>query len=157
MLNQNFPFNFKPTNVITSTAGYVIPAGQYAFVSVAVEKGESFILNGTTIMSPAADSLVAVSIGFGANYVVPAGHFFEGTASAIGSSVTVDGNIVVNVGDTGNVKAGPGQTIIASASGGVAGYARETGGSNQTNTFWLQPGDTITGNARLVVTLYQIP
>lgn len=157
MLNQNFPFNYKPTDVITTDAGYTIPADKYAFVTVDIEPGESFIVNGTTIMAPEADDIIAVSTGFGLSYVVPAGYTFEGVGRGNTSSVSVGGNPVLGASEFGRIIAGPGQTILAGADGTFAGYAIKKGETGKTANFWLQPDDVITGDARLTVTLYQIP
>lgn len=167
------PFNFNPTSTESTTGNVTIPSGQYAHVSVTVQNGSSFAVNGTTVMSSIAKDIIPVSFERGTvgndDYVVPSGYVFTG-AGAIASNggsgrIEIDAADVISSTVTGtstnSFTAGEGQTVTCrvnaipcvSSFAGVA--VRE--GTEFTNTFWLKAGDSITGGASLLISYYDIP
>ena len=55
-MSINIPFNFNPTSVSTKVAPYNIPAGSYAFVTVEVEDGATFSIDGVTALNAKAQT-----------------------------------------------------------------------------------------------------
>lgn len=173
-LNNNFNFNFKPESTQTTSGDVTIPAGKYAFVTAFAENGNSFIVNGTTVLTSSPESIITRSIDIGLNdsdsFTVTSGHVFEGQAFVtISGRVEIDGVLAVTpYGSTtsfagfGNIKAGSGQNIVIStnndggSSAAITGYDFREAVTSQ-GEFWLNSGDAITGNCKKTITFYQIP
>ena len=175
------PFNQRPSSTTVRTSSYTIPAGKYARVTVYVEKGGSFTIDGgVALNSEAASAPIAIAVsdsgsyGVNASYTVPSGYIFEGQATASGSNITVKvGGLNAQYGNASdsapsaqqvpNIKAGPGQLVEATSNNTLVtltGYARKVSNENTSNSeeFWLNSGVTISGSGtwRATVEEYDI-
>lgn len=82
------PFNHNPSATGASNSGYTVPAGKYAWVSIAVRDGGSATLNGTAML--ACDSAItdtqdgnkidvqSSTTSSSTLYTVPSGKYFQG-------------------------------------------------------------------------------
>ena len=171
------PFNNQPTSVAVKTSSYGIPAGSYAFVTVSVENGGLFTIDGSTAMTSEAKLAAAVSavsqqssINTINNYAVTSGYYFEGyctqpsgTLANVSIGGTVVGKTTTATSSVMNTfRAGGGDTIsIAGVAGvvtSITGYVVRAGIQQTENTasFWLPTGTTIAGSGswQATVSLY---
>lgn len=150
------PFNFQPTSVDVKTASYTIPSGKYAYVTVNVENGGSFSIDGSDALlsQSQVDGSVSAVNSSGVNttlYTVPSGYRFEGQAYCGTSSNPTIGGTQISLSTTlTTIKAGSGQAIVAPTHTTMflTGYAirEHEGETNATASFWLPSGAVINGS-----------
>jgi hypothetical protein len=157
-----------PISVSVKTASFTIPFNRFARVTVEVDSGGIFTINGVTAVTSAAFLNIDVSItNAEATYNVPTGYraviasmggFFSGENYFNGNSLASYPN---NAGQSANVagaQIGPGGQAIATGGGTrqIAGVAIPSNATNRQAVFMLPPGTVISGsgNWRAVVEEY---
>lgn len=163
----------NPDAIITGTGGYTIPVGFVAKVKANCRNGETFSVNGATVLSSGAKEISRIlvylgNVGQAAHYYVPSG--YKGFVQFGIRTETSHHNAVRIWID--NVSFGPATAIeryydriFIGASGThlylidnypqISGYAERGNNTSVTQEFNLKEGSTISGG-RYTVELYAI-
>lgn len=156
-----------PETTVQSAIGaaLAIPADRYAVVRAQVQDGETFLINGTVVLSSQALDIASKYTVFTGNAafasVTGAGRIFEGRETNT-TAQGVDFNGVIAPSVPATLKAGPSTTITVVAGGGAGAVkgiiGAELGKRNTTvsQVFRLPPGSTISGG-RYHCELYRVP
>lgn len=164
-----------PDSVVQSAVGALlaIPADRYAVVRAQAVNGETFMINGTVVMSSEDKDIARKTEATNGNqsYTVPAGKEFEGwwhvIAGGGGATSTItplDGSgtfteVSTNL-DVRNLRLGPGHILTSTGGTGptrqIAGILKGREASGFSQVFRVPPGATIQGG-KYHAELYKIP
>jgi len=156
-----------PISVSVKTASFTIPFNRFARVTVEVDSGGIFTINGVTAVTSAAFLNIAVTNTNSAIYNVPTGYrvviasmggFFSGENYFNGNSFASYPSSSNQSADVVGAQIGPGGQAIAAGGSTrqIAGVAIPSNATNRQAVFMLPPGTVISGsgNWRAVVEEY---
>jgi len=158
-----------PASISVITGTYTLPADRFARVTVEVDSGGLFTLNGTTAVSSAAFQNVdqASTASGNMTYTVPSNYRAIGLATTNPSSgadqLAINGNTPANMTaltNYENLHVGPGGTIaiVSVNTGGksITGVAIPSNATHRQAVFIVPPSTTLngSGNWRAVVEEY---
>ncbi len=164
------PFDFEPSNDSTvTTSGFTVDAGEYELLTVVLEEGATFSIDGTVALRSVSPSNVDVSNSGGTDglpqYTCPSGKIFEGRyyndfgpEAPTFNGDTLGINTLTGKGDP--IILGPGGTFstpnATSGQRNLIGYERDIAGYVKSGNFWVPSGSVIavTGTVRIYRQVY---
>lgn len=148
------PFNFRPAGGVNfwedADGEQTVAVGTYSLVTVAVQSGGTFLINGDTVLSTNDNNATGNGIDNGTVFTMTSGR--SGTVTGAGTNLVFApgaGTPTINLGTSiGSFTMVGGDTLVNSASTAYGYSVRYTDptGDVARSQFWLDTGDTFEVN-----------
>jgi len=173
--NQNFPFNYKPTDLTVTNGNYTVEATEYAYLTVQCFPGQEMFIDGTRALfcagAEATTGWSEVALNNGNQFVIPDGLriTYIHTSGAVNLDMTDSNGLTLATLDQVGTSLG---SDLYSINPGWAGRIRATAnlgnvqfltdGTSEMNngitaSFWLPPNTAVTGEGYKTFSRYLLP